>query len=46
MVMTDDERRMLNDLSEADHRSAADWVRVAIKAAHEARFGAKKKPKK
>jgi len=50
MVMTDDERRMLDELAEADHRSAADWIRVAVKAAHEVRFGSaaakKSKPKK
>ena len=42
MVMTQDERDRLEALAEADHRSAADWVRVAILSAYEARFGAKK----
>ena len=46
MVMTDDERRMLDEVSQADSRSAADWLRIAIKRAHDERFAKKKTPKK
>ena len=47
MVMTEEERAHLEALAEADHRSAADWVRVAIATAYAERFGTKRaKPKK
>ncbi len=45
MVMTDDERAQLDALAEADRRSAADWVRVAIAMAYGDRFGKKKHKK-
>jgi hypothetical protein len=44
MVMTHEERAMLDALCAADDRSAGDWVRVAVKDAYRARFG-EKKPK-
>jgi predicted DNA-binding protein len=46
MVMTDEERDRLEALADSDRRSAADWVRNAIHAAYEERFGGKKKPKR
>lgn len=42
MVMTQEERDKLDALAEADRRSAADWVRVAILSAYEARFPKKR----
>lgn len=39
MVMEKEVRRKLEALAEADRRSAADWIRLAIIDAFEARFG-------
>lgn len=41
-MMSDEERAMLDTLAAADNRTAGDWLRVAIRTAHGARFGAKK----
>ncbi len=46
MVMTETERAQLEQLAEADHRSAADWIRLAIGAAHAERFPVPKRPSK
>jgi hypothetical protein len=46
MVMTDDEKRMLEALAQADDRSAAAWIRGAIKAAYGEKLGAEKSKKR
>jgi len=39
VVMTSEERQMLDELAKADSRTAGDWVRVAIRTAHATKFG-------
>jgi hypothetical protein len=42
LVMTDEERLMLDALSVEEQRTASDWIRLRIREAFAARFGPKK----
>lgn len=45
-AITADERRMLDELAEAEGRSAAGWLRQVIRAAHAEKFGPAPKPRR
>ena len=44
-VLTDEEREQLEALASSQHRTASDWIRVAVKVAYAEQFGNKKPPK-
>jgi hypothetical protein len=42
-VISPEERVMLQALADAEHRTAAGWLRHTIRTSYEARFGKKKR---
>jgi hypothetical protein len=42
MLMTDDERAMLEAVATKDRRTAADWLRLAVEDAYRSTFGDRK----
>jgi hypothetical protein len=46
MNLSEEERAMLEDLSEADGITASDYLRLLIRRQHSERFGAKPKKKR
>lgn len=46
MNLSEEERQMLEDLSEADGVTASDFLRLLIRRQHQERFGAKAKKKR
>jgi hypothetical protein len=46
MLLSEDERRMLNEVAEGSGITASDWLRLTLRHAHAEKFGTPKLAKK